>query len=84
MTAAHDVDKQGGGSVAGGHGDARPKEPGQRESGQKAPASKKGARTPKVQKAKLDGVASSLRMVYQSAIDENVPNEMLDLLKRLG
>lgn len=50
-----------------------------------AAAQAKGAKkSTRGSKAKIDSVASSLKMVYQNAVDESVPDEMLDLLKQLG
>lgn len=34
--------------------------------------------------AAIDAVSSSLRTAYQSMINESVPDEMMDLLKKLG
>lgn len=33
---------------------------------------------------KLDQISTSLKKVYQSAVDERVPDEMMELLKKLG
>ncbi len=33
---------------------------------------------------KLDRLSTSLRHVYQTAVEEDVPDSMMDLLKRLG
>ncbi|MET0360995.1 MAG: NepR family anti-sigma factor [Sphingobium sp.] len=48
----------------------------------------KSAATPRRKKAaaaKDDGqIAQVLRSVYQHAVDEDIPSEMLDLLNKLG
>lgn len=54
----------------------------------KKTAAVKSAATPRRKKAaaaKDDGqIAQVLRSVYQHAVDEDIPSEMLDLLNKLG
>lgn len=60
---------------------------GDRKDGANAPGSgakESAARKRKTRTSKDEGqVANALRSVYQRAVDEDIPAEMLDLLKKL-